>query len=282
MPALTPAQIRAGRALVGLSQEELALSAKISPSTLRALEGLRRPTDGEAARAVQRELEAAGIAFVESDAYGGPGVRLAMHSRPTLVRLPSVVTKWEGVPCDIEWQGRTLTAFVSSEVLADLAGISAVASDEALLQSFAQHREAILDAAARVVVDSSNYDKQGRVYIRTKDVDVPPSLQGGSDSALPSQITVGARVKLDPPPKRIWQGVAQPSQTYTWQIDRYDAAKGLAVISNISTGHFLPLHTAHIAGARPFFGPNADGANFTLALTVQVVFEDGRARLERL
>jgi hypothetical protein len=76
-PPLTSAQIRAARALVRWSAEELARHTTLSVTTIRRAElmpsatALTRAND----QAIRRSLEAAGVEFI--DAYnGGPGVRL--------------------------------------------------------------------------------------------------------------------------------------------------------------------------------------------------------------
>jgi len=64
---ITPAQIRAARALLRLDQEELARRANVSVVTVRRLEapdGLSKVTLGTVDE-IQRALEAAGAEFVE-------------------------------------------------------------------------------------------------------------------------------------------------------------------------------------------------------------------------
>ncbi|HYD68495.1 helix-turn-helix transcriptional regulator [Azospirillum sp.] len=76
---ITPEQSRAGRALLGWSQQELAARAKVAKQTLADFErGARNPyyrtlTDIRAA------LETGGVAFIgsgETSEGGGTGVRL--------------------------------------------------------------------------------------------------------------------------------------------------------------------------------------------------------------
>ncbi|MEP9349167.1 helix-turn-helix domain-containing protein [Xanthobacter sp. KR7-225] len=78
---LTGRQIAAARALVGLSQADVATRANISVPTLKRMEASEGPAAGLAnnVAAVMRTLEAAGIAFLAEGqaADGGPGVRLA-------------------------------------------------------------------------------------------------------------------------------------------------------------------------------------------------------------
>jgi transcriptional regulator with XRE-family HTH domain len=76
-PPLTSAQIRAARALIRWSAEDLARHSTVSVTTIRRAE--LRPSATVLTRtndeAIRRALEAAGVEFI--DAYnGGPGVRL--------------------------------------------------------------------------------------------------------------------------------------------------------------------------------------------------------------
>jgi hypothetical protein len=75
--ALTSAQLRAARALVRWSAEDLAFHSAVSVTTIRRAElaegrtSMTVPND----MAVRRALEAAGVEFIDEDG-GGPGVRL--------------------------------------------------------------------------------------------------------------------------------------------------------------------------------------------------------------
>jgi hypothetical protein len=78
---LTSAQIRAGRALIRWSAEDLAQSAAVGVATIRRAEISESATALTAAneRAIRRSLEEAGIEFI-SENGGGPGVRLRKKS----------------------------------------------------------------------------------------------------------------------------------------------------------------------------------------------------------
>jgi transcriptional regulator with XRE-family HTH domain len=76
---LTPSQLRAARALVGWSREDLAKKSGVGAPTVKDFElNGSDPRQGTVHK-WQRALEAAGVLFIEEDAKsdeGGPGVRL--------------------------------------------------------------------------------------------------------------------------------------------------------------------------------------------------------------
>lgn len=71
-------EIRAGRALLGWSQLELAKAASVGVATVRRLESAETQIRGsvETVWKIQQALEAAGIEFISEEAGRGPGVRL--------------------------------------------------------------------------------------------------------------------------------------------------------------------------------------------------------------
>jgi hypothetical protein len=79
--------------------------------------------------------------------------------------------KYEGMPFAIEWQGRIVTVFVAYEVIDDLDGHRGPTANEVYLKTFDRHRGAILDAVTLAIADPANFDPQGRLYIRQKDID---------------------------------------------------------------------------------------------------------------
>jgi transcriptional regulator with XRE-family HTH domain len=76
---MTPGQCRAARALLDLTQSELARAAELGLSTVVDFERQRRSVSGEAIEAIRRALEQGGIEFLDGD--GGPGLRLRKGTR---------------------------------------------------------------------------------------------------------------------------------------------------------------------------------------------------------
>ena len=74
---IEPAQIRAARGLLALSQAELAKMASLSVASVKRFEaatGLRGAA--ETVWKIQKALEAAGVEFIPEEAGRGAGVRL--------------------------------------------------------------------------------------------------------------------------------------------------------------------------------------------------------------
>ena len=80
---LTSAQIRAARALLRWSAEDLARQSALGVTTIRRAELTEHETSMTTANdlAVRRALEDAGVEFIDENG-GGPGVRLRKRQRP--------------------------------------------------------------------------------------------------------------------------------------------------------------------------------------------------------
>ena len=78
---LNPAQCRAGRALLEITQTQLASSAGLGLSTVVDFEKERRHVSPESVEAIRRALVQAGVEFIEENG-GGAGARLRKRQRP--------------------------------------------------------------------------------------------------------------------------------------------------------------------------------------------------------
>ena len=78
---VSPAQCRAGRALLEITQTQLAASAGLGLSTVVDFEKERRQVAPESVEAIHRALVRAGVEFIDENG-GGPGVRLRNRQRP--------------------------------------------------------------------------------------------------------------------------------------------------------------------------------------------------------
>jgi DNA-binding XRE family transcriptional regulator len=75
-PVLTPAQLRAARALVGWSRERLAEQTGISNRTIEKFEVGQADLKLQVAAKLRRSLEKAGVVFMDATRDHGPGVVL--------------------------------------------------------------------------------------------------------------------------------------------------------------------------------------------------------------
>ena len=73
---MTPAQSRAARALISMTQGTLAELAGVSLSTVVDFERERRAVAAPSVTAMQKALEASGVRFIAENG-GGAGVRLS-------------------------------------------------------------------------------------------------------------------------------------------------------------------------------------------------------------
>ena len=73
-PMITPGQIRGARAMIGLTQAELAKLAGLSTTGLNNIEKGNADPKASTLRSIQAALEQAGIQFIAENG-GGPGVR---------------------------------------------------------------------------------------------------------------------------------------------------------------------------------------------------------------
>ena len=78
---LTPAQLRAARALVGWSRDVLADKSGTAAETIQGFESRGSDPKLGTAQKWRRALEAAGVKFLDADDQDGPGVRLRLTKK---------------------------------------------------------------------------------------------------------------------------------------------------------------------------------------------------------
>lgn len=166
---IIPAQVRAGRALMGWSQEQLATEAGVGLSSIRDVESQKRASEAGVVSSIRRALENAGVVFVPGSSHEGPGVRL-IANRPNIIRRPTKMTMWEGLPFTVEWRGKEITVFVAMEALEDLGRLTGKQPDSAFFETFEKYRGSILDGVVRAAADPANFDRHDCLHVRGKDI----------------------------------------------------------------------------------------------------------------
>jgi transcriptional regulator with XRE-family HTH domain len=163
---IIPAQIRAARALVNWSQEKLADAAGVALTSVRDLEGEKRASESGTSANVRGALENAGVEFLAGSPDGGPGVRL-VATRPNVIRRPTAnsMMKWDGMPIEVEFQGKTFNAFISREALEDLGELKGTEPPEVWLKVFEAEEGNILDAIRQAFGQQDRWDQRGRLYV---------------------------------------------------------------------------------------------------------------------
>jgi transcriptional regulator with XRE-family HTH domain len=174
---LTPAQIRAGRVLLGWSQQELAESAEVGLTTVRDFENERRAGDVGGLKAIVDALTNAGIIFIPGEPSGdlGPGVRQRAR-QPNVLRAPIKLGPFDTLLFPVEWRGREVTVVVSHEALQDLGKFRSSRLPEEYIRLFEKKRGEILQAAA-AAIDAERVTPDGRVHLTGRDF---PSLRSSA------------------------------------------------------------------------------------------------------
>ncbi len=167
---LVPAQVRAARALLNWSQDDLRTQADIALSSVRDFENEKRTSEGQVAAAMLRALQEAGVKFVTGDDDAGPGVRL-VGDRPNLIRRPTVVSKFEGIPFDVEWRGKHLSVLVSREVIDDLGRLKGDEGSEVQLSVWEKYKGRILDGLRKALLSGVQPDRYGHLRLTSEHVD---------------------------------------------------------------------------------------------------------------
>jgi transcriptional regulator with XRE-family HTH domain len=165
---LTPAQCRAARALLGISEERLAAKAGVGGGAVRDFEQEAGSDETDAVRRIASTLSDLGVIFIPGDARHGEGVRLA-RPQPAIVVKPAGIRN--GVMAFVVgYQGRRIKVRLSEEALVDLAtkyGLPASNTDKQALAVFQAERYRIL----RWIAANANRTQQdGTLIVKSSDV----------------------------------------------------------------------------------------------------------------
>jgi len=99
---LTPRLVKAARALLAWSQQDLAKAAKVATSTVADFERGQRTPIANNAQAIRSGLESAGIRFLPTGAVIGPAVPFVTRSN-----RPSMPVRWVSAQDLSDWADRT-------------------------------------------------------------------------------------------------------------------------------------------------------------------------------
>jgi uncharacterized protein (DUF433 family) len=208
-------------------------------TTVRDIEEGKRADTG-AAGEVLEALRKEGIEFVAGNDSGGPGVRFARDRGPNLVRRPTVMTLWEGMPLDVEYRGRRFNAFVAREVLEDLGRVPADTklSDEEYLQIFNRHVSSILEGVKIAFERGAAWSRDGRsLYVRTLDMRELMPADAWGNLIMADELIMGG--------SPVFAGTRVPIKMVLDMIDSGVDRKELAA-------SYPFLNDEHIAAAREY------------------------------
>jgi hypothetical protein len=165
---ITPSQIRAGRALVAWSQDELATKAGVGLSTVRDYENERRTGDlVSGLGSISRALEEAGVVFLASEGDLGPGARIRAR-RPNVLRRPHKVGRFDELIVVVEWRGKEYSLLLSHELMSDFGNFTNSPSEDEYLKILEKKRGRILDVAA-TAIDAGRATPDRRVWLSAAD-----------------------------------------------------------------------------------------------------------------
>jgi hypothetical protein len=165
---LTPAQCRAARALLDISEASLAAKASVGSGAVRDFEQEAGTDETDAVRRIASTLSDLGVIFIPGDTRHGEGVRLA-RPQPAIVVKPSGIRN--GVMAFVVgYQGRRIKVRINEEALEDLAtkyGLPAPSTDKEALAVFQAERYRIL---RWVAAHASRTQPDGTLVIKSLNV----------------------------------------------------------------------------------------------------------------
>jgi Protein of unknown function (DUF1488) len=163
---ITPAQMRAARALLGWSQAQLSRAARVGLSTVKDAEVGKRSPIASNTETIRRTLEHGGVKFLAANG-DGPGVCLRGH-RPEIIRRPFRIAHDETVAFLVRWRGQRVVVQLPTAVLE---GLDGAPHDDfpACLASFRRNEQRILEASARAI-EAGRYASAGFVELAMSDL----------------------------------------------------------------------------------------------------------------
>jgi len=167
-PLISPSQIRAARALLNWTQDQLAQEAEVGIGTVRDYENERRGNIVGALRPIERALNNGGVVFIHADPNGGAGVRLT-GKLPDVHRWPTKRGDQGELMIRVDWKGERYEIFLADTTLEDLAPLGHDPADETYLGLIEQYRRAILKAAADKIDDRA-VTPDRRVHLSEPDI----------------------------------------------------------------------------------------------------------------
>lgn len=153
---LLPAQVRAARALLDWSQDDLARRAGVGLSTVKDMEIGKRDPSSDSVAAIRRALEVEGVRFLPSNGEG-PGARLH-KPHIQVIRWPTRKTIDDLFPFRVAWRNTRVNVYLPALILDDLAGVATRPTEAEYIEIFRHHLSNIL---ARV----SNAIEGGRIGV---------------------------------------------------------------------------------------------------------------------
>ena len=162
---ITRAQIRAGRSLLGWSQDQLARAAEVAVSTVKDAESGKRDPFGMTKDVIRRTLERGGVVFIAANG-DGPGVRLKGH-RPEIIRRPFEIKIDDTLAFLVSFRNKRVMVQMSKEVLEHLDG-KCYEEFMDYTSSFRRNEQKILEKAA-YAIENNKFDESGFVQLRESD-----------------------------------------------------------------------------------------------------------------
>ena len=165
---ISPAQMRAARALLGWNQQQLARAARVGLSTIKDAEIGKRTPMMQNSRSIQKTLEDGGVEFTPGNGHG-PGVRFRL-GRPEVIRRPFSIRPDNAFGFIIRSKSRDAMVQISCDTINRIDGSDNTSLDE-YLAAFRRHEQLILQAAV-AALDGGKIDRSGFIQLNDSDFEI--------------------------------------------------------------------------------------------------------------